>query len=108
ELKKELLEKSNEIEATLSDFRDERMLTSKEHTQRENYFLVCQEFKNHIAHVFEKIEFIESCFTKNTPELLPNFDLEDLNKKFFEYYDKVDYRVFDEKSRAFKDASSIS
>ncbi|MBS1759266.1 MAG: hypothetical protein JST23_04000 [Bacteroidetes bacterium] len=108
ELKKELLEKSNEIEATLRDFRDERMLTSKEHTQRENYFLVCQEFKNHIAYVFEKIEFVESCFAKNTPELLPNFDLEELNKKFFEYYDKVDYRVFDEKSRAFKDASSIS
>lgn len=108
ELKDELLEKSNEIEATLRDFHDERMLTTKEHTQRENYFLVCQEFKNHIAHVFEKIEFVESCFTNNTPELLSNFDLEELNKNFFEYYNKIDYRVFDEKSRAFKDASSIS
>ncbi len=108
ELKKELLEKSNAIETALYDFRDERMITSKERTQRENYFLICQEFKNHIAFIFEKIDFVESCFKNCTPELLPKFDLEELNKNFFEYFNKIDYRVFSEKSQAYKDASSIS
>lgn len=108
ELKKELLEKANAIETALYDFRDERMLTSKEYSQRENYFLICQEFKNHIAYVFEKIDSVESCFINCTPELLPEFDLEELNKNFFEYFNKIDYRAFEEKSRAFKDASSIS
>lgn len=108
ELKDELLEKSIEIEEKLREFRDERMLTTKEHTQRESYCLVCQEFKNHIAHVFEKIEFIESCFTNHTPELLLHFDLDELNNNFLEYYNKIDYRVFDKESRAYKDASFIS
>ncbi|TDB63958.1 NACHT domain-containing protein [Arundinibacter roseus] len=108
ELKKELLEKSNAIETALYDFRDERMLSSKEHIQRGNFFLICQEFKNHISYVFEKIDFVESCFINCTPELLPKFDLEELNKNFFEYFNKIDYRAFEEKSRAFKDASSIS
>ena len=29
----------------------------QEHTQRENYCLICQEFKNHIAHVSEKLNY---------------------------------------------------
>lgn len=108
ELKKELLEKAKEIERNLFDFRDERMVTPTEQTQRENYFLVCQEFKNHIVSVFEKIDFVESCFTNYRPELLSKFNLEELNNNFFEYFNKIDYRVFDEKSSAFKDASNIS
>jgi hypothetical protein len=108
ELKQELLKKSNAIETALYDFRDEKMLAAKEHAQRENYFLICQEFKIHIAYVFEKIDFVESCFINYTPELLPKFDLEELNNNFFEYFDKIDYRAFEEKSQTFKDASSIS
>lgn len=64
ELKDVLLEKSNEIEEKLSEFCNERMLTTLEHTQRESFFLVCQEFKKHISYAFEKIDLIESCLKK--------------------------------------------
>ncbi|WP_338791834.1 hypothetical protein [Bernardetia sp. MNP-M8] len=107
ELKKELLEKSNEIERILHDFQDERMINSKEKTERESYFLACQNFKQHIAFVDNKINFIESCFINCNHELLNNFKIEELNENFFDYYNKIDYRVFDEKSRAFTDAVSI-
>lgn len=40
------------------------MLTTLEHTQRESFFLVCQELKKHISYTFEKIDLIESCLKK--------------------------------------------
>lgn len=108
ELKDALLEKSNEIEKKLSEFDNERMLTTLEHTQRKKFFLDCQEFKKHISYTFEKIDFIESCFKENKPELLSNFDLEELNKNFYKYYNKIDYSVFTPKTGAYKNASTIS
>ncbi|KGN71761.1 hypothetical protein [Porphyromonas sp. COT-108 OH1349] len=47
-------------------------------------------------------------FKKNKPELLSNFDLEELNKNFYDYYNKIDYSVFTEKTGAYKNASTIS
>lgn len=107
-LKKELIEKSNQIEVALKDFRDEKMISEKEEVQRENYFLFCNEFKNHIAYVFERIEFVSNCFKNYSENLLLNFDIKKVRENFFEHFNKIDYTVFEEKSRAFKDASSIS
>ena len=107
-LKKELLEKSNQIETVLKDFRNEKMVSKKEQVQRENYFMFCKEFQKHIAYVFERIEFIETCFKNYAEELLIDFKIEELNEDFFKFFNKIDYSVFEEKSRAFKDASNIS
>lgn len=108
ELKKELIEKSKSIETALFDFRHERMLTSAEISLRENYFKACEEFKNHISLIFESIEFIDSCFINCTPDLLVNFDLKEINKNFFEFFSKIDYGIFEDKSKSYKDAVSIS
>ncbi len=107
-LKKELLSKSNEIEVNLKDFRDEKMITKKEQVQRENYLLYCREFRKHIAFVFDKIEFVATCFKNNNEKLFSEFSLEELNEDFFKFFKKIDYSVFEEKSRVLKDASSIS
>jgi hypothetical protein len=107
-LQKELLEKSNQIEVALKDFRDEKMISEKEVVQRENYLLFCNEFKNHIAYVFERIEFVSNCFKNYSEDLLLNFDIKKVRENFFEHFNKIDYTVFEEKSRVFKDASSIS
>lgn len=108
ELKRELLDKSNQIESSISEFRDEKMLSVKEKVQRDNYVLFCNEFKKHIGLVFEKIQFIENCFKSFNEEQLSTFKLQELNDDFFQYFDKIDHSVFDEKSRATKDASEIS
>jgi len=107
-LKKELLEKSNQIETALKDFRDEKMISTAEEIQRENYLLFCNEFRNHIAYVFEKVEFVSNCFKNYSEELLSNFNIKEISEDFFEHFNKIDYSVFEEKSRAFKDASNIS
>jgi hypothetical protein len=107
ELKDELLEKVNQIERKLYDFRDEIMISSKELGQRENFFLLCKGFSNHISFVFEKIDFIEFCFKSYNQELISEFRIEELQDNFFEYFNKIDFRVFDEKSSASRDASDI-
>lgn len=108
DLKKELVEKSNEIDAALHDFRDERMLTYIEEIQRESYFFVCQEFKDHKDFVFEKIDFIESCFINGMQELLSTFSLKELNDNYSSFFTKIDNWDFDKKSSVFKDVSEIS
>ncbi|MBN3582995.1 hypothetical protein JYB64_11415 [Algoriphagus aestuarii] len=107
-LKKELLDKSNQITSAIVDFRDEKMISAKEESLRNSYVFVCQDFQKHISIVFEKIDFIEKCFHDFNETDLSSFQISDLRKSFFEYFEKIDYSVFEEKSRALRDASSIS
>ena len=107
-LKDELQNKSKEIHRALIDFRDETFIRKKEEIQRENYFIICSEFQKHIAFVFEKIEFISQCIKTNNDLLIKDFSLDSLNDNFFEYFNKIDYSVFEKKSTALKEASSIS
>lgn len=108
DLRKELLQKTSEIETSLKDFRDEKMITENERVQRESYYLTCREFKSHIELVFEKIDLIEKCFLNYDDNELSNFKLSELTNHFFERFNKIDFSVFEEKSRPFKDASTIS
>ena len=106
-LKEELLEKSNQVLSEIKDFRDETMISAKEEVQRENYVLYCDEFKKHLAFTFDKIEVIEKCFKNYSEELLPKKTLQELETDFQNFFLKIDYTVFDEKSIAYKDASAI-
>lgn len=107
-LKEELLEQSRTIEKAIKEFTDEKMIDPKEELQRKNYALYCKEFRNHVAYTIEKIEFIERCFKNYSEEELSNFSIKDVHENFFEYFSKIDYSVFEEKSSAFRDASEIS
>lgn len=108
ELKKELLEKSIEIDRELHDLRDKKMANAEEQSQREKYLLACQDVKKHIAFVFEKIDFVELCFKSNDQKLLTDFKIEELINNFSVHFDKIDCNVFDVKTEAFRDASYIS
>jgi len=106
-LKKELHEKSNQINDAINSFRDERMIREEEANQREDYFIIFNEFHNHVAHVFERIELVSNCFKNYTEELLSTFDIEEVNENFLLHYNKFDLSVFKEDSSILKDASSI-
>ena len=107
-LKNELLEKANQIKSAVVDFRDEKMISPKEESLRNTYVIVCQDFQKHISSVFEKIDFVKNCFVDFKEIELSSFKIEELRKDFFKYFDKIDYSVFEEKSRASREASSIS
>tara|TARA_B100000949_G_C14286867_1_gene454741 strand:- start:1286 stop:5629 length:4344 start_codon:yes stop_codon:yes gene_type:complete len=107
-LKKELLENANQIKSAIVDFRDEKMISKKEESLRDNYVIVCQDFQKHISSVFEKIDSVKKCFVDFNEIELSAFQIEELRKDFFKYFDMIDYSIFEDKSRALRDASSIS
>lgn len=107
-LKKELLDKANQIKSAIVDFRDEKNISKKEESIRGAYLIVCQDFQKHISLVFEKIDSLKNCFVSFKGTELSSFQIEDLRKDFFKYLDKIDYSSFEEKSRAARDAYSIS
>ncbi len=106
-LKGELNEKSNQIISAINEFRDETMISVNEAVQRENYVINCVKFKNHLSFTFEKIEVIENCFKSYSEELLPNKILQVLDTDFQNFFSKIDYTVFEEKERVYKDAKNI-
>lgn len=98
-LKNELLEKSTEIDIALHDFRNEKMVGTIEEMQGESYFHACQKFKNHKDFVFERIDFIESCFVSGKRELLSTFRLNELDEDFLASFENIKDWDFDEESR---------
>ena len=106
ELKKQLSEKADQIDTELVDFRNEKV-PSTEQTIHGAFFEVCQNFRNHIILVSEKIDFIEACFNLSGQEALLSFRLEDLADDFEKHVDQIDYSVFGENNRTYRKAMSL-
>lgn len=107
-LKQELLERRNQITGAISNFRDEKMITTAEESLRDTYVLCCNHFQEHISLVFQKIDVLINCFQDFDQQAIQEFRIEDLTEDFFRHLEKIDFRVFTRDSGAYKDASSIS
>jgi len=107
-LKKDLNQKVHDINEEIKILKNETIFTPEERTKREEYIKLYGEFEEHYNLVFEKIEFIESCFLNNTPDLLSEFDLDQLNENFASLFDKLNDYEFGEKSRLRKNAANLT
>lgn len=106
-LKSDLLENSNQIEAALKEFQDERMTNPAEQVHRDDFLFFCNEFKKHIEFVLKKINSLNDYFENFEEDRLSDFNLKELNDDFYNYYNIIDVRIFDEESKSYKYASNI-
>ena len=108
DLQKELLTRWVQIDNSIEEFRDDRMISSEEEVRRNNFVLSSQEFHSHVLLVLNKIEFIEACFKNYDVSSLDMFTVEELQVDFRKHLSKVDPRVFDRESSAYRTASEIA
>ncbi len=108
DLKNKLNEKLNQIEDSISEFRNISIANVDEKGIRDSFLLAYNNFQNHIQLVFEKIAFIDCCFKSYNQELLSEFNSKELDEDFNLYYSDFDFNYFNQESHLFKIASDIS